>query len=166
MSVALKEIEKFQTDRALHKKEYIPITEHINIVEELFESVGIDIPKENRLKLEQMWLQFTSEVTQAEVGIRKFSYAELPEHEKVDAYVDIVVFAVGAIMKQGYDPHNALIEGAKEINSRRGSMVHGKFEKDLSEDAQALWYKADYSTCKKEVVDHSENDSLDLDREI
>ena len=37
----------------------------------------------------------------------------------------------------------------KEINSRVGGMVNGKFEKDLSPEAQANWYKADYSKAIK-----------------
>ena len=63
----------------------------------------------------------------------------------VDAYSDVIVFAVGALMKLGYDPEKALLETAKEINSRVGEMVDGKFEKDLSPEAKTNWYKADYS---------------------
>ena len=70
------------------------------------------------------------------------------DNEKVDAYCDIVVFAIGAILKLGYVPELALLETAKEINSRVGSMVNGKFEKDLSEEAKANCYKAKYDECK------------------
>jgi len=35
-----------------------------------------------------------------------------------------------------------------EINSRVGTLVDGKFEKDLSDEAKANWYKADYALAK------------------
>ena len=43
-------------------------------------------------------------------------------------------------------------ETIKEISSRIGAWNEekGKWIKDTSEEAQKLWYKADYSKCKKE----------------
>ena len=149
---AIKEITRFQTDRDLDKKDYDALNEHASIVEELFESVGFDIPKENRAKLKEAWGLFVQDTanTNEIATINTFSPEGIfPENEKVDAYCDIVVFAVGAIMKLGYDPELALLEVAKEINSRKGEMVHGKFEKDLSEEAKANWYKADFTNCKR-----------------
>jgi len=51
-------------------------------------------------------------------------------------------------MKLGYHPGMVLEEISKEINSRVGEMVEGKFTKDTSEEAKANWYKADFTKCK------------------
>lgn len=69
-------------------------------------------------------------------------------NEQVDALADVAVFALGDIMKLGYDPEKVLLEVAKEINSRVGTFVDGKFQKDKSQEAQANWYKADFSGCR------------------
>ena len=68
--------------------------------------------------------------------------------EQIDALADIAVFALGDIMKLGYNPEKVLLEVAKEINSREGTFIDGKFQKDKSPEAQAKWYKADFSGCK------------------
>ena len=145
---AIEEIIRFQVERGLDQKEYDPVNEHASIVEELFESVGLDVPKENRIKLKERWIEFTSGVAMDEIAVRVGDFNKMLDDEKVDAYADIVVFAIGSIMKLGYHPTKVLEEVGKEINSRAGVMVDGKFEKDLSDKAKANWYKADYSTCK------------------
>lgn len=162
MGAAIVEIKRFQTDRGLHLKEYNPINEHANIVEELLESLGFDVPKENRKTLLNKWREFAAYLVKEGVAV------EMEDHDddsEVDAYCDTVVFAVGAIMKLGYDPEAALLEASKVINSRVGNMIDGKFEKDLSPEAQANWHTADYAQHKVKYVDHSENDSLDYDKE-
>jgi len=63
----------------------------------------------------------------------------------VDDFSDMIVFATGAIRKLGYDPTIALEETLKEIESRTGTIVDGKFVKDKSIEAMSLWYEADYS---------------------
>lgn len=137
------EIVRFQTDRDLDKKEFDVYNENTNIVEELLESHGLDIPKERRSRLKRAWISFVA-LTEG------FEHTRLYRKEAVaDAYCDVIVFAVGALLKLGYDPTKALAEAAKEINSREGSMVDGKFEKDLSDEAKAKWYKADFNTCKR-----------------
>jgi hypothetical protein len=66
---------------------------------------------------------------------------------------DIIVFATGAIRKIGYDPDIAMDEVLKEIESRVGSVIDGKFTKDKSPEAVANWYKADFKKAKiKEKV--------------
>ena len=145
MSKAIEEIVRFQTDRNLDKMEYHALNEHGNIVEELLESIGLDVPKVNRPQLKEAFETFVNEVKEKDIAEQVYpSTSDTPKAEQVDAYVDMVVFAIGAIMKLGYDADKALIEGGKEINSRVGTMVDGKFEKDLSEGAKANWYKADY----------------------
>lgn len=142
MGIALKEIERFQTDRGLDKKEYSPFNEHANIVEELLESIGIDTPKKDRKQLAANFADF--------IVLNSVDKPMIPttKEDRVDAYCDIVVFAIGAILKLGFDPETALIEVGKEINSREGSMIDGKFEKDLSDASKAKWYKADYALAK------------------
>ncbi len=69
-----------------------------------------------------------------------------PEPEvALDAWADIIVFATGAIAKLGYDPSKVMEEVYKEINSRTGKMVDGKFVKDTD----AILYQADFSNCKR-----------------
>ncbi len=67
-----------------------------------------------------------------------------PEPEvALDAWADIIVFATGAIAKLGYDPSKVMDEVYKEINSRTGKMIDGKFVKDTD----AVLYQADFSEC-------------------
>lgn len=148
MGEAIREIARFQTDRGLHKREFDDLNEHTNLIEEILESVGLDVTKENRLKLQERWTDFVSTTEVDGIADRKVAFTEMLENDKVDAYCDLVVYAVGAIMKLGHEPEIALLEASKEINSRVGSMVNGKFEKDLSEEAKANWYKADYNKSK------------------
>lgn len=68
----------------------------------------------------------------------------------VDAYCDMIVYAVGAIMKLGYNPSLALNECILEINDRTGSydIKAGKWVKEPKKpDA----YVADYSKAKLDV---------------
>ena len=143
MSKVLNELIRFQTDRRLHLKPYSPYNEHANIVEELLESIGIDTPKGDRPELAANFANFVMENSVGKDMIVTTS------DDRVDAYADIIVFAIGAIMKLGYNPKKVLKEVGKEVNSREGSMVAGKFEKDLSDEAKAKWYKADYSKATK-----------------
>ena len=145
---AVDEIKRFQTDRDLHLKNFDDLNEQASIVEELLEAIGLDVTKENREKLKEKWSEFAVGIEYHNIADRKRAFIHMLDDEKVDAYCDIVVFAVGAIMKLGYDPEKALLEVSKEINSRTGSMVNGKFEKNLTPEAKALWYKADYNNCK------------------
>ena len=55
-----------------------------------------------------------------------------------------------SIYKLDYDLDKVMHETIKEISSRTGAMNEstGKWTKFTTPEAQALWYKADYSTCK------------------
>lgn len=138
----IEEIIKFQKDRGLDKKEFNSFNENTSIAEEMMEAHGFDIPKENREELKEGWKDFLGKVK------FKKKVKEFTINMVVDAYCDMIVFAIGAIMKLGYNPTIALTEAAKEINSREGTVVNGKFEKDLSDEAKAKWYKADYDLAK------------------
>jgi predicted HAD superfamily Cof-like phosphohydrolase len=132
----VKEIKRFQTDRLLDKQPYNHKTEVLHILEELVEMLGF----------ESLYAR-----DRAETIYQHFIYYEPVEDDKlVDAYADIIVFAIGSIMKLGYEPECVLNEVAKEINSRVGSIIDGKFIKDKSPEARAKWYKADYEKCKKD----------------
>lgn len=135
---------KFQKDRGLDKKDFDHLNETANIIEELLEAAGYDIPKESRKDFKDEINNFFARA----VEIEGVTYTDPTEEDKVDAFNDIIVFSAGAILKLGYNPLLTTKEVSKEINSRAGQMVDGKFEKDLSKAAQLKWYKADYSTCK------------------
>ena len=67
--------------------------------------------------------------------------------ERAIEAADIVVIAIGAIIKLGYDPDCIMREKLKEIISRRGSInpETGKWQKDPN---QKVAYKAYYRGCK------------------
>ena len=130
----------------MDKKEFDDINESSNIFEELLESGGLDVAKADRPKLKEELTKFVVDL-QA-IGIAKDISTPFGIEEQVDAFCDVITFATGALLKLGYDPEKAIAECGKEINSRVGSMVDGKFEKDLSDEAKANWYKADYSKAK------------------
>ena len=73
--------------------------------------------------------------------------AQTPE-EEIDAYCDEIVFCINAIENAGYNAEIALQETLKEIESRKGEIVNGKFCKYKDEEHMALWHKADYSIAK------------------
>jgi hypothetical protein len=143
----MKELIRFQTDRGLDKKDYKGINEHVNIVEELLESMGLDVPKENRPDLKAAWEIFVQDVVSKNIATDTEA-VNMTDEACVDAYCDIITFATGAILKLGHNPEIAISECGKEINSRIGEMVDGKFEKDLSDEAKVNWYEADYSKSK------------------
>jgi len=148
-TTALDAITRFQTDRGLHLKEYSALDAHANIVEELLESIGYDVDKSKRGQLKEEVVLFVKRLMHKKIAVKDV-YGETTTEDKVDAYADVVVFAVGELMKLGYNPEKVLLEVGKEINSRVGTFVNGKFEKDKSEEAVANWYKADFKGCEIE----------------
>jgi len=78
-------------------------------------------------------------------------FLESPDTEgRIDAMADIIVFCYGEIAKYGYDGDKVMDEVIKEISSRVGEYnpETKKWQKDKSPEAQAKWYKADFSKCK------------------
>lgn len=71
--------------------------------------------------------------------------AELTGEQIADACGDIKVFATGTIRKVGYNPDIVQAEVQREIDSRTGKIIDGKFTKDMSDEAQSRWYKANFS---------------------
>jgi hypothetical protein len=140
---------KFQKDRELYKNQYSWITEATSIVEELLEADGRDVSKEERENLSELIYRFKN------IGLREGVISpgseEPTDYDIIDAYGDIIVFAIGAIMKLGYDPKLVLKEVGKEINSRKADpkepVKDGKWNKWVNQPKETL-YKADFSTCK------------------
>ena len=139
----MQELIRFQTDRDLDKKPFELQNEVASVFEELLEAGGLDVSKADRPALKIELKRFIDHLQ--EKGIATCPHDVVGSHDQVDAFTDIIVFAIGAILKLGHNPIVAIEECGKEVNSRVGSMVDGKFEKDLSEAAQANWYKADYT---------------------
>ena len=140
---ALDGLIKYQTDRGLDKRKYSWHTESANILEEMFEANGYDIPKQER-----PWLLDTVKFLRTKASTNPLiSWKPATKDMMVDAFADIIVFAVGAILKLGYDPKKVLVEVGKEINSREGEIINGKFEKYLDDEHVAKWYKANYKSC-------------------
>lgn len=127
-----KKIEGWNEERGLIKRGFNHVKETSFIVEELLESTGEYDSETARDKA----MTYAEEI----VGDKTSE----PEHV-VDAMADIIVFATGAIAKLGYDSSKVMDEVFKEIDSRKGSLVEGKFVKDLD----AVMYKADLGVCKK-----------------
>jgi len=138
----MQELIRFQTDRGLDKKPFELENEVASVFEELLEAGGLDVSKDDRPALKDALKEFTASLIQK--NIATISQEVQGTFSRVDAFTDIIVFATGAILKLGHDPLVAIEECGKEVNSRVGEMVDGKFEKLLTPEAKANWYKADY----------------------
>ena len=149
MNKAIEGIIKFQKDRNLNKKKFVVLNEQTNILEELFEMDQYSVPKEKRQELKEAFELFTQQLIEDCVLMEndRSTIGEV-EHEEVDALADIIVFSIGAIMKKGYYVEDVLYEASKEINSREGIMINGKFEKYIDPISKAKWYKADFTKAK------------------
>lgn len=131
---AIKGIIKFQTERLLDKQDFAHRVEVINILEELFETLGLQSEYARHQAVEVYDKNFSGKLI-------------VTKEELVDCFCDIIVYSIGALLKLKVDPVCALQETAKEINSRVGKIIDGKFIKDKSQKAQANWYKANYNKC-------------------
>lgn len=148
---ALQELERFQTDRLLHKNPFDLRIATMNILEELLEAHGVGDNKE-RTMVRILYSTLFEMVEEAKQGLyTDCTYSKPTVEDQVDAFCDIQVFAGGEIGKLGYSNEQCLIEVGKEINSRTGEIVNGKFEKYKTEEAMAKWYKADFSGCKLRI---------------
>lgn len=126
-------IVKWNDERGLIERGFDHSKEASFILEELLESTG----NYDSITARERAMGYANEI----VGD-----ARAKEVQIVDAMADIIVFATGAIAKNGYDPSKVMDEVYKEINSRTGKLIDGKFVKD--KDAKV--YEADFSTCKVE----------------
>ena len=140
------EMIRFQTDRGLDKKDFNIDDELLNIIEEMLEAKGV-IDKDGREFSKIVLDSFNSFVSYVSMYEKDY-YSEPTDHTEVDAFCDIIEYATGGILKKRYNPIITLDEMAKEINSRVGTFKNGKFTKDKSIEAQAKWYKADFTKAR------------------
>ena len=103
------------------------------IIEELLESTG----KYNSLTARDIAEKMAKEITSSGTGTKE---------EVADAFGDIIVFCVGTIKRQGYNPEMVLEEVYKKINSRTGKIINDKFVKNQDPNM----YKANFDKCKIE----------------
>jgi len=145
-SVMIKSIERFARERDIDKLSPNDDAFAANIIEEVLEHRGYVITPEMRTTLKDKFNSFV--VSLEEENIITFSTAKGIEG-KVDAMADIVVFSITEMMKFDYKPTCVLREVSKEINSRKGKIVDGKFEKfKPGQDGYVEPYKADYRRCE------------------
>lgn len=142
---ALAELKRFQMERELHLRPFDKRVCTMNIAEELLEMHGVnDLDSRLFAKTVAMTISVITWITK----VTRWRYKKPTWYDKVDALCDIQTFAGGDVMKIGYDNERCLVETAKEVNSRKGEIIEGKFQKYKTPEAKALWYKADYSECK------------------
>lgn len=146
MNDPIKEAIRFQTERNLHEQEYDPLNEATSVIEEVCESFGFNTPKDQREYLKGAINDFIKVLATAEIIVPMGDPLTL--NDAVDSHCDQIELNIGAILKLGFSPSDAILEMTKEINSRKGSIQDGKFVKDTSPEAKTKWYKADYSKCK------------------
>lgn len=125
-------IEKWNEERGLLEKGFDHAREASFIIEELLESTGTYDSVTARDKA----LAYAEEI---------IGGAPATPEQIVDAFADIIVFATGAIAKNGYSPALVMDEVFKEIDSRKGTLLEGKFVKDPN----VVPYKADFNRCLK-----------------
>ncbi len=127
----LKRIIDWNNERGLIAQGFDQKKETSFIIEELLEATG---------KFDSLSARAEAEKIAEQILIQKNENKE----EMVDAFADIIVFATGAIAKLGYNPEMVMDEVLKEIESRTGKLVEGKFVKD----PEAKIYKADLKKCQ------------------
>ena len=126
----IEQIKEWQSSRKLDKMPYSHYNEMTNIAEEISEAYRLD-RREAKNFVEGLALRGMPEI----------------EEQIIDACFDMCVYAIGAMMKLGYDPVKVFDEGLKEINDRTGEYDEtvGKWMKQVAKpDA----YKADYSKAR------------------
>jgi|GEM_PF-1226261 len=141
-----KELVRFNKDRNMHNQSFDLKVASINILEELFEAHGLK-DDEDRSYSSALYKELTVLLSAAK-KFDKDLIVKVNEDDIVDAFCDIQTFAFGEPLKMGYDPIKSMDETAKEINSREGKIINGKFTKFKTPEAKAKWYKANYSSCR------------------
>lgn len=128
----IKQIIKWQKDRNLDKMQYRHEDEMTNIVEEVCETFSQGRPQANSI------ICILGNLDRDNI---------VQDNDKIDACFDICVYAIGAMLKLGYDPMKVFEEGLKEINERTG-VYDEKVGKWVKQPKKENAYKADYSKAK------------------
>lgn len=147
-----KELKRFQEDRLLNKQEFNLKVATMNILEELYEAHGV-ADNTDRFLVESIYNLAFKDIVLLDfkrdlLTSKGIVFSEPTVEDQVDAFCDIQVFADGEVGKLGYDNEKCMSEVAREINSRTGEIIDGKFTKYKTPEAIAKWYKADFSNCK------------------
>ena len=127
-------LEKWRDERNITEADYKRYFR--NIIEEL---------------LEPMYNKEEIDFIKNEIVDKYFRDIRIAEYDIVDTINDISVFSINEVGLMGYDFEKTMSETIKEIESRRGKInpETRKFEKFKDDYHQSLWYKADYSGCKR-----------------
>jgi hypothetical protein len=142
----IKSIERFAEERKIDKLSPNDDDFAANILEEVLEHRGYNITPETRNTLKDKFNSFVANLE--EDGVITFGAVKGIE-DKIDAIADIVVFSITEMMKFNYRPTCVLREVSKEVNSRKGKIVNGKFEKfKPGEEGYVEPYKANYKRCE------------------
>jgi hypothetical protein len=89
-----------------------------------------------------------NEVAMLKEELKEYKEAETTFNE-VGELSDIVVVAIGTILKNGFDPTLVMNETLKKIESREGSLSKsGKWKKDRNQDPNTL-YKPNFAECMR-----------------
>ena len=131
------------------------------IHEEIFELIGYDSHHSKSMAIRRAEIDddFSKEpkaITESgktvDVKIFKNSFTI------ADALCDIINFCLEGLLQNGFNPEIAMRETIKEILSRDGELVNGKFTKFTDEKSMAKWYKADYHKARlKDYYDTTSN---------
>lgn len=142
----LEEMIRFQTDRRINEEPFDMDKFTINLFEEILELHGIKDTKSRRFAISLFNdLQLLKEHVELVEPERTF---EVTDNTILDAICDISEFSVGEPLKMGYNPIICLREMAEHINSRTGTIIDGKFQKDTSPEAKKRWYEPRYELAK------------------
>jgi hypothetical protein len=144
----IEEMMLYQSERGLDKLEYNPLNEASMVFEEILESLGYNLDKSNREVLKNKLLTFMNNLYVENI-ITELDKSEYTGHNRIDPHLDQIELNIGAIMKLDYAVSASILEMAKEIRSRKGEIINGKFEKFTKDDPRYEEpYKADYSKTK------------------
>ncbi len=115
-------------------------------------NAGADIPchlKHTEIELEKSSLNADYILKQMVEKCAEFSYSQWDE---ATAFNIILINCAYLCEHYGFNFELAMLETIKEISSRTGSYNEAakKWEKDMSDEAQAKWYKANYELARIE----------------
>lgn len=139
------ELKRFREDRGLDKNGFDIETYLRKDLEEMAELLGFDDKLCDLISRHQSKAFINIRNQNIELDINIDDSIEC----KIDALGDRIVYAIEAIEQLGYDAEKVMLEVSKEINSREGEIVNGKFQKFKTPEAKAKWYIADFTKAKK-----------------
>jgi len=146
-------IVKWNEDRGLLNLDYDIANEMSFIIEEVLEcmtDMKSEEARESAILISKAirngnTKKLAKYINKKNLDIKETNKVELSKEQIVDGANDIKVFSTGLIKKTGYDPDLSMDEVLKEIESRTGNMIDGKFVKNKSVEAQSKWYKANFN---------------------